>query len=368
MIRWSATKINVANYCNMRYYLNYIDVDKPKPLRLSAYVRGSLLHDLIEKFWTRLGTQEEATKKSGKKKYYDAESFAKYSKGKWLGIIFADDALRTKYEEIIKTDNNEAEKMKNHLIYWRNEDEKWTIKNGLPKVAVPLFNHLKSEGPPLFSELPFKFNINNRMFTGYIDEVRKENGKIIIRDYKSGKPWVGDMKSRFDPQLTMYNVGLSALSRFDSRLSEKLGLEASLTNKFLGNPIFVNPDFKVEFFMIDALGIDATNPKIRNIPPPIVQSERKEQHFYELIKMIESTEERVKKGDFNAERGRKCDDCDVKVTCAEKLEQVKTGTLVDKKDKQIYFTFAAPFFMTEDESLPPKQKKIRFRKPKIQKD
>lgn len=67
MIKWSATRINVANYCRMRYYLNYVDSDKPKPLRLSAYVRGSLLHALIDNFWDKLGTPDEVAKKSSGK-------------------------------------------------------------------------------------------------------------------------------------------------------------------------------------------------------------------------------------------------------------------------------------------------------------
>ena len=46
---WSATKIDSANYCMMRYYLKYVDPLKPKPLKLSSYIKGRLLHGLIEK-------------------------------------------------------------------------------------------------------------------------------------------------------------------------------------------------------------------------------------------------------------------------------------------------------------------------------
>ena len=41
---WSASRIDTANYCNMRYYLRYVDPIKPKSLRISPYVKGSLLH------------------------------------------------------------------------------------------------------------------------------------------------------------------------------------------------------------------------------------------------------------------------------------------------------------------------------------
>ena len=65
-IKWSASRIDVANYCRMRYYLKY--VEKEKSLKLPAYVKGSLLHSLIESFWKKNGTPEEAAKKSGDKK------------------------------------------------------------------------------------------------------------------------------------------------------------------------------------------------------------------------------------------------------------------------------------------------------------
>src|SRR3989344_8854128 len=136
---WSATRINAANYCIMRYHLRY--VLKEEPLRLSAYVKGSLLHSLIEHFWEKLGTGEEAAKKSSKKKYHDAESFAKYAKGKWHGIIIADEPAPNK-------------------ITWNYKEEPYTVLNSISKVCHPLFKRLFQEGPPIFSELGFDFMAN----------------------------------------------------------------------------------------------------------------------------------------------------------------------------------------------------------------
>ena len=59
---WSASRIDTANYCNMKYYLRYIDPIKPKSLRISPYVKGSLLHKIIEDFWDHLGTFDEVEK------------------------------------------------------------------------------------------------------------------------------------------------------------------------------------------------------------------------------------------------------------------------------------------------------------------
>ena len=188
MFKWTASKINAANYCRMRYYLRYIDPLKPKPERLSAYVKGSLLHELIEKFWEKLGVSDEIKRnKKGqiisKKKYFDTEGFVNYAQGKWTSILMADERAQDK-------------------IVWRDKDEKWVIKSGLFKICNPLFPFLKEEGPPLFSEFAIDVYVNGRYYHGRIDEIRKKENKIIIRDWKSGSPWVGAMKLKHDPQLT----------------------------------------------------------------------------------------------------------------------------------------------------------------------
>ena len=204
-IGWSPTRIDAANYCRMRYWLKYCDPQKPEPLRLSAYAKGSLLHDLIQKFWIRLGTPEQVAKKSSKQKYFDAESFAKYAQGRWKRTI-----ISNKHSE--------------HPIDWHYEGEQWVIANTLPKICRPLFNFFIEEGPPIHTELPFDFVIDGKRFLGRIDEVRKKDGKIIVRDYKSGKPWMGEMKLHHDPQPTIYSMGLGAICYYDEKFAAALGI------------------------------------------------------------------------------------------------------------------------------------------------
>ncbi len=360
MIKWSATRINVANYCRMRYYLNYVDSDKPKPLRLSAYVRGSLLHALIDNFWDKLGTPDEVAKKSSGKKYHDAESFSNYSQGKWKRIIIADKKLREEYAT--KELEQEAERNEGRLINWKFDGEAWQVNGTLPRICVPLFDYLMKEGKPEFSELPFDFVLGNRRFTGRMDDIRKRDGKVVIRDYKSGNPWVGDMKSFFDPQLTMYNVGLCSLCKHYPEIAERLGLEKQVVETFMGHPNFIHPDFVVEFFMIDALGIDANNPKIKTMPNVVVASDRKNEHFEEVLKMIIGTEEAVTAGNIYPERGRKCDSCDLKYACAKKLELVGTDAMIDKAGQE-FFNFAMPAFLRKEPTPEFKatQRKLRLR-------
>ena len=345
MLKWTASRINAANYCRMRYYLRYVDPSKPKPARLSAYVKGSLLHDLIENFWKKLGTLEEVVSKSKNfkdKKYFDAESFSKYAQGKWTSIAIADERSPNK-------------------IDWRDKDEKWVIRSNLKKICTPLFPFLKEEGPPLFAELPIRVKFNGRMYYGIIDEIRKKD-KLIIRDYKSGRPWVGEMKLKHDPQLTFYNFLVCCSANQNKEFAKKLGLEEEVTKKFMGNPFYICPDFELQFSMIEALAIDINSPNIKNPPNLISSTFRTDENYFELVKMIDGTQEAVETGNIYPERGKKCDSCDMSVACDKKLNDVNSGIFVDKK-RQLIFDFAVPNFIKKEE--PPKknksQKKFSFR-------
>lgn len=351
MIKWSATKINIANYCTMRYYLRYIHPNREKPLRLSAYVKGSLLHDSIEKFWLRLGNKEEAlstSKRFKNKKYSDAFSFSKYIQGKWKRIIVAN-------------------KMAKNKITWSYESEPWVVLDFLSKLSFPLFDNLVKQGPPLYAELPFDFIVDNKRFRGRIDEVRKKGEKIIIRDYKSGKPWVGYMKLKHDPQLTLYNAGLSAIVKSDKDIVKKLGLE-KIADNFTKDRVYTSPFIQEEFFMIEALALDSE--KVKTIPNPVNKTSRKDEHFIELLKMVEGTQKSIESGNFYPERGQKCDYCDMNEVCDKELENAGKGDFMDKHG-QTMLNFAYPDYAREKKekelnknSKNPDQKRLRFRYPK----
>ena len=260
---WSASRIDTANYCMMRYFLKYIDPTKPAPLRLSAYAKGGLLHKIIENFWKKLGTQEqfEEDKKHKKnagerKKYYDANSFGEYAKKSWIRIMI-----------INRHSKNHSKK-----IYWRdgydNESEGWGISEQLPKICSALYSELIKDGPPIDSELKFSFEAEGLKFLGFIDEIRLRDGKAVIRDYKSGSPWgIKEMKRDFDPQLTFYNAGLCSLLYGDSKKNTEfvklLGLQ-EFKEEFLLNNLHINPNIEQEFFMVEAPYII----QLANAPPP----------------------------------------------------------------------------------------------------
>lgn len=338
MIPWTASRIDVANYCRMRYNLIYIE--KEKPLRLSAYAKGILLHNLIEHFWDKLGTEEEVTRKSSGKKYSNAEEFTNYVKGLWM-------------RDIIASRNSE------NPIQWSYDNEEWVINSDLSDICRPLYPILMREGKPIFAEIGFDFNILEKRFKGRIDYVKIRDGKVVIGDYKSGRPWLGEMKLKNDPQLTFYNIGLCSLCS-DGEFAERLGLREK-RKEFMGNPIYINPDFVMEFFMIEA---PVFNLKKKHSIEVINPTTRRDAHFFELIKMIDGIEKAVSEGEIVPDRGRKCDSCDMKYACEKRLDKVGAGNLEDKMG-QGFFSFAIPAYARNDEQKDlfskKEQKKFRFR-------
>jgi hypothetical protein len=322
----------------MRYYLRH--VEKESSLRLSAYAKGTLLHELIEHFWSKLGSEEEVAKKTSKKKYSNAEEFAKYAKGLWMRTVIA------------------SENSKNP-IQWGYNNEKWVINSELSDICTPLYPILLEEGKPIFKEIPFDFLIEGKRFRGRIDYIRIRDEKIVIGDYKSGKPWMGEMKLNNDPQLTFYNIGLCSLCCSDDEIAEKLGLREK-RKEFMGKPIYINPDFDEEFFMIEA---PAFNLKKNHSINVINSTTRKDEHFFELLNMINGIEKAVSEGEIYPERGRKCDYCDMKYSCEKRLNRVGSGHLEDKTG-QGFFSFAIPLYARDQEQLKDKnigQKRIRYR-------
>ena len=334
MIPWTASRIDIANYCRMRYYLRYIE--KEAPLKLSAYTKGTLLHDLIENFWMKLGTEEEVAKKSSKKKYSNAEEFAKYSRGLWM-------------RDVIASRNSP------NPIQWSYDNEEWIIGNELKDICISLYPILIEEDKPILSEIGFDFLIEGKRFRGRIDDVRIRGGKIVIRDYKSGRPWLGEMKLNNDPQLTLYNIGLCSLCSRDE-IAEKLGMTEK-RKEFMGNPVYIYPDFIEEFFMVEAPAFNLKKNHSLNV---VNSTTRKNEHFFELLKMIDGIEKAVNEGEIYPERGRKCDYCDLKTACEKRLDKAGLGHL-ENKVGQGFFSFAIPAYARnkEQEELF-KQKKIRF--------
>jgi len=368
-VKWTATRIDIANYCRMKYWLNY--VEHAPGLRLPAFPKGSLLHEVIQHFWTRLGSEEDLRDvkmnkkgdiikryvyRGNKVKYHSPESFATYAMGKWAQVIIQDNILKKEIKDG-KYTGAELEKKNERLIAWSDHENPWVIKYGIRDISKLLFDILVEEGPPLYSELKFDFvlrdlyfednpkNVFDLWFSGRIDEVRLRDGKVVIRDYKSGKPWIDDMKIKYDPQLTFYNAGLCSLLKKDERLAYELGVE-DRREEYMGNPIFIDTNFVEEFFMVEAPLVAKRmiekDPKVdlNRLPKIFHPTMRSDAHFFELMRMIKGTEESMVGGIIYAERGRKCDACNFKSSCENKLEDaIKKAP--EQSNGQGLFDFAA---------------------------
>lgn len=316
--------------------MNY--VEKEKPLNLSAYAKGSVLHDLIEHFWERIGRSEEVVK-SGRSpaRYSNAEEFADYARRKW-------------FQRCIMSENSGRQ------IAWSFGNEQWVIAKNMENICHHLFPVLLEEGQPLLSEVPFEFRLLGKIFRGKIDEVRLRNGKPVVRDYKSGKPYMGEMKLDFDPQLTIYNVAIGAMISQDREFAKTLGLESRI-NDFMGNVSYTVPELEQEFFMVEAPFENHRRREEGKEELQIIHSTtRTDNHFLEVIKMIDSVQERINQGQIVAERGHKCDYCDLKHACKKRLEDIGIGFYEDRQG-QFNLEFVVPDFAKKNPESKTKRRK-----------
>mgnify|MGYP001580238440 FL=1 len=80
------------------------------------------------------------------------------------------------------------------------------------------------------------------------------------------------------------------------------------------------------------------------------------------MKRIDGIEKMINEGEITAERGKKCDFCDVKYACDKRLEKVGIGHLEDKIG-QGFFSYAIPSYMRNDGQKDLfRQKTFRFKK------
>ncbi len=164
------------------------------------------------------------------------------------------------------------------------------------------------------------------------------------------------MKVEHDPQMTLYNAGLCSLCYASRDFARSLGLEKE-ARKFMGNPVFISDKIHPEFFMVEAFRY-----KEHKTPPDAIhKTSRKDEHFFELIKMIDGTIDAVERGNIYPERGRKCDSCDVKKACAKRVD-LAGKTQAQDLQGQFVFDFAAPAFQKASEPLSqPRVTQRRFR-------
>lgn len=382
--------------CIMRFDLKHVEKGVRKTTQ-PALVKGGLAHRLLEKFWVHidpkvyqndrvLGPAVEAYFRrmkwedyaaEEKPEYDDARSFGEYAQRKWSqDAIFPD---RTARKKGIEED----------MINWLYDKQKSDIWREFKPTYEAVYPILLAEGPPLYTELNFKFTLDGLVvngepmgsltFNGKIDEVREDytDGKriIVIRDYKTGKPWIKKSKLKHDHQLTAYNIGVCSLCYDNPEFAEVLGLE-DISDSFMGHPYYIYPEFILEYFMVEAPAIHHrfNNPpkledylakvdpnyekalgefrtgerkrkpqrevferaqrekhkeamrkwkyfkkRIRSPPPTIGRTTRNEWHFASAVKTIRDTKRAVQEEIIIPQRGEQCDFCEVIQACEDEI-------------------------------------------------
>lgn len=402
----NSSSIDYAYRCLRYFYL--MRVEKiPKSERITPYyfVKGGLWHRTIEHFFDRLGTLEEIEsrenqrkkqKDPSKKQYHDPQSFADYMTKEWGKIVNADRRYRQ---------NQETEKM----ITWFGDYRPYQIKEQMQSVAISLFPILVQQGRPDFSEFEFKNvkleglvvngeKIGTLKLNGKIDELRVEerDGKkvVVIRDYKTGDPYVSQTILENDPQFTFYNLLICCKCFRDEEFAKRLGLE-NVRHMFNGNPYFVYPEIEHEYFMVEAQaridylkkppqlpdfaekgkrkyesqlekfragriktqpdleGIQKqqvkayqralriwkdTKKRVKTLPQVIYRTRRDNRHFYDLVKLILDIKDLVLDGKIPTQIRKDCSMCEAKIGC-EKRRYQSNETPVHR-DGNMMFEFA----------------------------
>ena len=127
----------------------------------------------------------------------------------------------------------------------------------------------------------------------------------------------------------------------------------------MGNPIWVNPDFELEFFMIDSFLI----PKGKTEPlskQHIYPTKRADEHFFMVLETIRETEDAIQRNSISPDWGRKCDPCDMKVACEAELYKINKGYYANKQG-QTLFSFVSPLYSKIEEPPIKTQKQLRLR-------
>jgi len=304
---WTASKIDDATYCPRLYYYKHV-----RKLRFpinASMALGIFMHRAMEKYFYN---------GEGKPKYKSAESFANICKARWKRFVAKG-------------------KIRGQEISWSKKEEPYIIAETiLPEICRKVYDIVAQEDMPLFREAKFDFVLDGRRFKGKIDYITKRDGKVIVRDYKSGRRKPGNMKLDFDPQFTLYFLAVASLCHGDKRFAQALKVDDEARKKWAGNPEYLPDMIEGEYFFMRE--------------GEIFPIRREAFHYYDFCNMLEGLESMIRRREFAPQRGRLCDYCLAQNVCREETELTK-----EKLRYRQLFIFQAPQLVSVGEA----RKKIR---------
>lgn len=169
---WSYSRVSTLKNCQHEYYLSRILKHKSEDNIYS--VCGTYAHDILEKFYNKEVRYED------------------------MGNTFEENFLDVEISD----------------YKFSNDEDKNLAMMGKYKSCIVHFfdNHIPVESK-VISEKEIWVDVNGNIFVGYVDAIHKENGKVVITDYKTSSisEFKGEKLLDKQKQLLLYALGLNQL-------------------------------------------------------------------------------------------------------------------------------------------------------------
>ena len=280
----SPTGLETLLQCPRRRYLQ-----KKFKLTSAEFAKGTHLHRKIEE----LRTNHLRCYLGKNSRYNSAKAFAN---------IVANDWQRGPIKE---------GKIRGDKILWKDEKQPYYIKKQIKEICLRAYLILMEEAeknPPIIFEkrskngnrkfkTAYEFEIiyKGRGFEGEIDEIRKEEDKIIIRDYKTGRWHFIEDKLEYAFQQTEYEFAVCSLLAGDGEVSEEfrkiMNISKEQANSWIKKPEELSEHIIFEYFMLDLPQKWNEEEKkfvtIENVNPIIKAPNKREFNYKELCQNID---------------------------------------------------------------------------------
>lgn len=319
----SPTGLEATLECPRRRYLQK---KFKKKITSPSLAKGTHMHRKIEEL--RLHHLRNQMGKNPR--YKSAEAFANVTAGDW-------------HRQAIKEG-----KIKGNKILWEYENQGYVMKKEIKDICLRIYPALMKEQeknpPTIFKYLTksgeikfrtgFEFELiyKGRGFLGEIDEVRKEEDKIIIRDYKTGKWGFVEKKLNYAFQPTEYEFIVCLELLRNESLRRVIGVTEDQVSEWIKNPEEMSNNVIFEYFMLD-LPTQWDNEKKEYVVverSPIIRVERAEFHYKELCQNIDIVNAML--SDMQDQRfyppfrGNHCERCFYQDECNDMTEKADVHT------------------------------------------
>jgi len=278
---WSPTRLGTMEKCRKAYWFEY--VKHLKYMVPSAVAIGKHNHRIAEKMWLA----DSHNSKILVPGYSSYSACVNTSVGNWKHFYAS------------------TGKMEGRVIDWGDYDCRGyspRLFGRIAETAGLIYTRGMNEEPRLASEIEIKVEFEGLKIMARIDELRKG---LIIRDHKSGGERIGEYFVKNNLQLT-----LCAMCLFQA-LQEPYTLVSDIYPEHAE----INLDRFLDVLNVEINDIfPRTEKGVRKSNSVIYPAKRTEKDFHDVIAMIQSARESLRKRDFHPSR-ENCDYCFYKKDC-----------------------------------------------------